>query len=173
MADRALLAGNPRYPRVQRVNFKSIIKTEWYIITKTSRLMCSITGLWIATKLQGKKNHFTDFQDCLLGVRSDGNDQIVASVYSLTSYIQDCFLPKGSYAYQSSIIISFMKFLCVWINKTSKIDNLRKVYCLKRLWSERNDWIWLHLFITKHVLHDISYVQQADRSLHGVWNSLL
>ena len=24
---------------------------------------------------------------------------------------------------------------------------LRKVYCFKRLWLERNDWIWLHLFI--------------------------
>ena len=65
---------------------------------------------------------------------------------------QDCFLPKGSYAYPSSLII-FMKWnlyrkvpLClskqdVWTYK------LRKVYCFKRLWLERNDWIGLHLFI--------------------------
>ena len=26
-------------------------------------------------------------------------------------------------------------------------DKLRKVYCFKRLWTERNDWIWLHLFM--------------------------
>ena len=67
-------------------------------------------------------------------------------------HIQDCFLPKGSYAYPSSVII-FMKWnlyrkvpFClnkqnVWTYK------LRKVYCFKRLWLERNDWIWLHLFI--------------------------
>ena len=58
MADRALLAGYPQYPRVQWVNLKSIIKTEWYIITKKSRFMCPITGLRIATKLQGKKYFF-------------------------------------------------------------------------------------------------------------------
>ena len=38
------------------------------------------------------------------------------------------------------------KFFCVWVNKTSE-HTIRKVYCFKRLWSERNDWIWLHLFI--------------------------
>ena len=65
---------------------------------------------------------------------------------------QDCFLPKGSYAYPSSVII-FMKWnlyrkvpLClskqhVWTYK------LRKVYCFKRLWLERNYWIGLPLFI--------------------------
>ena len=42
MAARALLTGYPRYPRVQWVNFKSIIKTEWYIINNKSRFMCSI-----------------------------------------------------------------------------------------------------------------------------------
>ena len=44
--------------------------------------MCSITVLWIATKLQGKKIFFsfTDFQGCLLRVQSDNNDQMVASV---------------------------------------------------------------------------------------------
>ena len=57
--------------------------------------------------------------------------------------------------------------------KTSKTDKLRKVYCFKRLWSERNDWIGLHLFIPRHVLRDISSVLHADRSLHGAWNSLL
>ena len=29
----------------------------------------------------------------------------------------------------------------VWTHK------LRKVYCFKRLWPERNDWTWLHLLI--------------------------
>ena len=82
------LAGYPRYPRVQWVNFQSIIKTEWYIITKKIRLMCSITVLWIATKLQGKKIFFsfTDFQGCLLGVQSDNNDQMVVSVDSQVIY---------------------------------------------------------------------------------------
>ena len=50
--------------------------------------MCSITVLWIATKLQGKKIFFsfTDFQGCLLGVQSDNNDQMVASVDSQVIY---------------------------------------------------------------------------------------
>ena len=73
-------------------------------------------------------------------------------VGDLTGLIQDCFLPKGSYAYPSSVII-FMKWnlyrkvpLClskqhVWTYK------LRKVYCYKRLWLERNYWIGLPLFI--------------------------
>ena len=30
---------------------------------------------------------------------------------------------------------------------------LRKVYCFKRLWSERNDLIWLHLFMIKDETH--------------------
>ena len=72
--------------------------------------------------------------------------------YIILILIQDCFLPKGSYAYPSSVI-NFLKWnlyrkapLClnkqnVWTYK------LRKVYCFKRLWLERNDWIWLHLFI--------------------------
>ena len=57
----------------------------------------------------------------------------------------------------------------LWINKASKPDKLRKFYCFKILWSERNAWIWLHLFIPKHVLHDISSVLHADRALHGAW----
>ena len=76
-----------------------------------------------------------------------------------SNYLQDCFLPKGSYVYPSSVIIFFMKInfyrevsFClskqnIWTHK------LRKAYCFKRLWSERNDWIWLHLFI-----RDMSFV---------------
>ena len=92
---------------------------------------------------------------------------------------QDCFLPKRSYAYPRSVII-FMSWnlyrkvpLClkkqnVWTYK------LRKVHCFKRLWLERNDWIWLHLFINADARPSwhISVVQE-NRSLHGTWNSLL
>ena len=67
--------------------------------------------------------------------------------------IQDCFLSKGSYAYPSSVMIFLWseicveKFLCVWVNKTSEHTSWEKSTALKRLWSEINDWIWLHLFI--------------------------
>ena len=32
---------------------------------------------------------------------------------------------------------------------------VKKGYCFKRLWSERNDWIWLHLF---YIWRDMSFV---------------
>ena len=77
---------------------------------------------------------------------------IVARVVVFTKRIQDCFLPKWSYAYPDSAMI-VMKWnfyrvvlLCL-IKQNIWTQKLRKVYCFKRLWSERNNWIWLHLFI--------------------------
>ena len=49
-----------------------------------------------------------------------------------------------------------------WNVRTHK---LRKVYCLKRLWSERNDWIWLHLFIKDDTRPSWHIVRPTSRYL--------
>ena len=62
-------------------------------------------------------------------------------------------IQKEAMCTQVALWLFFMKWnmyravpLClskqnVWTHR------LRKAYCFKRLWSVRNDWIWLHLFI--------------------------
>ena len=55
----------------------------------------------------------------------------------LSMFQQDCFLPKGSYAYPSSVIIILWsqicieKFLCVWVNETSEHTSWEKSADLK------------------------------------------
>ena len=67
--------------------------------------------------------------------------------------VQDCFLPKEAMCTQvalwflwSNICVAGEFPLCL-IKQSVWTHKLRKFYCFKRLWSERNDWIWLHLFI--------------------------
>ena len=93
--------------------------------------------------------------------------------------IQACFLPKGSYAYPSSVIILWSEiciqnFLCVWVNETSEHTSWEKSTALKdRDQTEMIGFDCICLYRTRHVLHGISPVLQADRSLHGARNRLL
>ena len=89
----------------------------------------------------------------------------------ITTRKQDCFLPKGSYAYPSSVIFFLMKWnlyrevpLCL-SKRNVRTHKLRKVYCFKRLWSERNDWIWLHLFIKDDTRPSWHIVRPTSRYL--------
>ena len=92
---------------------------------------------------------------------------------------QACFLPKGSYAYPSSVIILWSEiciqnFLCVWVNGTSEHTSWEKSTALKdRDQTEMIGFDCICLYRTRHVLHGISSVLKADRSLHGARNRLL
>ena len=70
------------------------------------------------------------------------NNQDIVATYPLGhwvqwTHVQDCFLPKGSYAYPCSVIIFswseiyIEKFRCVWVNKTSEHTRWEKSTALK------------------------------------------
>ena len=93
--------------------------------------------------------------------------------------LQDCFLPKGSYAYPCSVIflwseMCIWQFLCVWVNQTYEHTSLEMFTALKDC--DQKEMIGFNcicLQMTRHVLHDIKPVLQADTSLDRALNCLL